>query len=159
MMEAVDRRTAFTRGQEFTTFEEFKEYIETYKPEVRYYSGGVIVYEEDYTVLENGEYVNSEGEQEEGVLHQVPALNEDGSKDNYNVLYSYYHRNGEVMLVRWSVESEDRLPVRVYTVYDFMQSETVWSVICVGLGVVMAAEAAVTLAVYLKKRKGILRGE
>lgn len=156
MQEAVDERTAFTSGKTFDNFEDFKEYIETYKPQVSYYDNGVIVYEENYTVLENGEYVNNDGEQEEGIYCEVPTLKPDGTKDNYNVLYTYYKRNGEVMLTEWSIKSADRLPVTVYTVYDFQQSEAIHSGICVGLLLIMASEFIVTLVVYLKKRKKIL---
>lgn len=156
IQEIVDRRTTFTSGKTFDNFEDFKEYIETYKPQVSYYDNGVIVYEEDYTVLENGEYVDADGEQEEGIYCEVPALNSDGTKDNYNVLYTYYKRNGEVMLTEWSVKNAERLPVKVYTVYDFQQSEAIHSGICVGLILIMAGEFIVTLVVYLRKRKKIL---
>jgi hypothetical protein len=156
MQEAVDSRTAFTSGKTFDNFEDFKAYIETYKPQVSYYGNGVIVYEEDYTVLENGEYVDSDGEQEEGIYCEVPALKSDGNKDNYRVLYTYYHRNGEVMLTEWSVKNADRLPVTAYTAYDFQQSEAIHSAICTGLVLIMAGELIAALVVYLKKRKHIL---
>ncbi|MBQ8409333.1 MAG: helix-turn-helix transcriptional regulator [Clostridia bacterium] len=156
MQEMVDRRTAFTSGKTFDNFEDFKEYIETYKPQVSYYDNGVIVYEENYTVLENGEYVNEEGEQEEGIYCQVPALKEDGTKDNYNLLYTYYHRNGEVLLTEWSTVNKDRLPVTVYTVYDFAQSEAIHSAICVGLILIMVGEFITALVIYIKKRSKFL---
>lgn len=156
MQEAVDSRTAFTSGQTFDNFDDFKEYIETYKPRVSYYGNGVIVYEEDYTVLENGEYVDADGEQEEGVYCEVPALHSDGTKDHYKVLYTYYKRNGEVLLTEWSVKNEDRLPVTAYTVYDIAQSEAIHSGICVCLLLIMAGELIAALVVYFKKRKRIL---
>lgn len=156
MQGMVDERTAFTSGTTFDNFEDFKAYIETYKPQVSYYSNGVIVYEEDYHVLENGEYVDVDGEQEEGIYCEVPALNPEGTKDNYNVLYTYYKRNGEVMLTEWSVKNANRLPVTVYTVYDFQQSYAIHSGICVGLLLIMAGEFIATLVIYLRKRKRIL---
>ena len=115
------------------------------------------MYEEDYTVLENGEYVDADGEQEEGVYCEVPALHSDGTKDHYKVLYTYYKRNGEVLLTEWSVKNEDRLPVTAYTVYDFAQSEAIHSAICVVLLLIIAGEFAVTLILYIRKRAKILK--
>lgn len=160
MVEIVDKRTAFTRGQSFDSFEEFKEYAETYKPKTYYDGSGVMVMEESMIVdIITGEKVpvSELPEAYDGSLHTVPKIDKDGKKNNYEILYSYYMKNGEIVSVEWSVDSDDRLPVTVYTVYHIAQSEDIHTAICVSLILIMCAEFLITLVIYLKKRKKIIK--
>ena len=93
----------------------------------------------------------------DGSLHTVPKIDKDGKKNNYEILYSYYMKNGEIVSVEWSVDSDDRLPVTVYTVYHIAQSEDIHTAICVSLILIMCAEFLITLVIYLKKRKKIIK--
>ena len=86
MVEIVDKRTAFTRGQSFDSFEEFKEYAETYKPKTYYDGSGVMVMEENMIVdIITGEKVpvSELPEAYDGSLHTVPKIDKDGKKNNY----------------------------------------------------------------------------
>ena len=141
---------AFTKGTEFESYEEFKSYIETYKPQISYYDQDVIVYED---ILEGEEQENDV----QGVYQSVYALNENGKEDYSKLLCRYCHRNGEVIRVRWSSENADRLPVRVYTVHHSAQSESIRAAFCATAVAIMLAEVVFSFVLYLKKRSKILK--
>lgn len=141
---------AFTKGTEFDSYEEFKSYIETYKPQISYYDQDVIVYE---SVLEDEE----QEDDIPGVYQSVYALNENGKEDYSKLLCRYCHRNGEVIRVRWSSENADRLPVRVYTVHHSAQSESIRAALCATAVAIMLAEVVFSFVLYFKKRSKILK--
>lgn len=146
----------FAEGTAFETYDDFKEFMETDMPDTSYaemtVSQTATMYVPNYEdVPENEEitYYDDYGNE----ITEEEALTEYVYDKDGHILCKYMNRNRSVYSIEYNDDSENRLPITVYTYEQFYEGRGTVEVFNTFFMAAYIAEVAITVLVYISKRR------
>lgn len=148
----------FAEGTVFENYDDFKEFMETDMPDTSYVEMTVIQSATMYVPIneENVDYEEITYYDEYGnEILEEEALTEYVYDKDGHILCKYINRNQSVYSIEYNDDSENRLPITVYTYEQFYSGRGTLEDINTGFMAAYIAALAVTVIIYISKRRKI----
>ena len=147
----------FAEGTVFENYDDFKEFMETDMPDTIYVemtamsATQTVPNYEDISEHEEITYYDNYGNE----IPEEEALTEYVYDRDGHVLCKYINRNQSVYSIEYNNDSENLLPITVFTYEQFYDSRGTVETFNVFFMAAYIAQAAITLLVYISKRRKI----
>ncbi|MBQ7337342.1 MAG: helix-turn-helix transcriptional regulator [Clostridia bacterium] len=176
----LDPYTIFAKGQTFDTVEAFTAYMASegkygttddweeydFDRGVSYYAGNNIALGDGESLVFAEEMTGS-APPDQDIIEKIESGYENAEKTynpqhrtiedvDGNVIFSFDWINADVASIEWSFDqSDDGMPVTVYTVDDVRQSHAIYDVIVTALGILIVAISVCGVITYVVKRNRV----